>query len=482
MHDPVGWAEAYYARYPALTVLFYPPLLHVVLAMFFAIFGVSHFVAMLAISLFYLAMLIGVFKLGEQLTNIHGGLALALLFGGAPEVAIWGRQVMLEIPMMAFAVWSAYFVLRHLDSNQNRDLFRAGFLALCAVYTKQTVIFILPVFLAVVLAFRWREFLANKRAQGLVLLTIVGLLPLIVMQLKFAAFNLTSVSHRADIGVSKWSLDGWLWYLLTLPKTIGWPATALVILSPLAVFRLPLKTRTRQAFLLIAGWTLFAFLFFNIISLKETRHGIPLYFGFVALGVYAAYHLFPARLATGLTLSLGVITVVSTWILVPNPVLSGYQTAANAVIELAKPDARVMFVGNRDGHFIFNTRANPHRGNIAVVRADKLLLNIKVMPSLGYGAKDFDQAAIGDMLNRYGIEWVVAVEDFWTHIPVMKELDQLLNSHRFEVIKRIPITAVNLAHKDKVLVIYRNLGELHVPPDDYAIQLGAIDHKIEKAR
>lgn len=64
----------------------------------------------------------------------------------------------------------------------------------------------------------------------------------------------------------------------------------------------------------------------------------------------------------------------------------------------------------------------------------------------------------------------------------MKELDQLLNSHRFEVIKRIPITAVNLAHKDKVLVIYRNLGELHVPPDDYAIQLGAIDHKIEKAR
>ena len=41
LHDPTGYAYNYYARYPALTILFYPPLFYVLLAVFYAVFGVS---------------------------------------------------------------------------------------------------------------------------------------------------------------------------------------------------------------------------------------------------------------------------------------------------------------------------------------------------------------------------------------------------------------------------------------------------------
>ena len=40
--DPPAWAMEYYVRYPALTILFYPPLFYLVSAPFYALFGVSH--------------------------------------------------------------------------------------------------------------------------------------------------------------------------------------------------------------------------------------------------------------------------------------------------------------------------------------------------------------------------------------------------------------------------------------------------------
>ena len=39
---PGAWAMQYYVQYPALTILFYPPLFYAISAPFYALFGVSH--------------------------------------------------------------------------------------------------------------------------------------------------------------------------------------------------------------------------------------------------------------------------------------------------------------------------------------------------------------------------------------------------------------------------------------------------------
>ena len=42
LDDPAGYAYRYYAQYPALTILFYPPLFYAISAPFYALLGVSH--------------------------------------------------------------------------------------------------------------------------------------------------------------------------------------------------------------------------------------------------------------------------------------------------------------------------------------------------------------------------------------------------------------------------------------------------------
>ena len=53
------WAMDYYLQYPAIVVLFYPPLFAVVEAVFFTFFGVSHSTAQLTVSIFMLAAAYG---------------------------------------------------------------------------------------------------------------------------------------------------------------------------------------------------------------------------------------------------------------------------------------------------------------------------------------------------------------------------------------------------------------------------------------
>ena len=63
--DPVRFAIDYYMRYPAVTILFYPPLFPIVEAFFFALFGVSHFVAQLTVTAFLLAFALGTRQLAR---------------------------------------------------------------------------------------------------------------------------------------------------------------------------------------------------------------------------------------------------------------------------------------------------------------------------------------------------------------------------------------------------------------------------------
>lgn len=49
------WAMDYYIQYPAVSVLFYPPLFALAEALFYALFGVSHSTAQLTVSAFLVA-------------------------------------------------------------------------------------------------------------------------------------------------------------------------------------------------------------------------------------------------------------------------------------------------------------------------------------------------------------------------------------------------------------------------------------------
>ena len=147
--DPVGYAYHYYAQYPALTILFYPPLLYALTAPFYLLFGVSHEVALLVVFLHYFAFGLGCWRLARCWLAPLPALAFALLMVLMPEIALWGRQVMTEVPAYAFLVWSLVAFVEHRRSGRIGWLYLSAALLVLAMNTKLTVGFVGLVYLAV---------------------------------------------------------------------------------------------------------------------------------------------------------------------------------------------------------------------------------------------------------------------------------------------------------------------------------------------
>ncbi len=133
--DPIGFAYNFYAQYPALTILFYPPLFYALSAPAFLLLGESHAVAQGVVALHLLALGAGMFALARFWFDRWGALACAALTLAMPEIALWGRQVMLEIPALALLVWASVFALQFAVGGRTVMLLAATLLALAALFT-----------------------------------------------------------------------------------------------------------------------------------------------------------------------------------------------------------------------------------------------------------------------------------------------------------------------------------------------------------
>ena len=160
--DPKGWAYDYYLKYPAVTILFYPPLVHVELALVFAVFGVSHVAAGGLMAAHAGLLAAGVYRISRRLTGPGWSVMVATVTVFSPEMLHWGRQILLEMPMVSLLVWSGYFWLRFLEHGRRGQLVAAALLFLLAIYTKQTAIFMALAFIASLLLARGKAALSDR--------------------------------------------------------------------------------------------------------------------------------------------------------------------------------------------------------------------------------------------------------------------------------------------------------------------------------
>jgi hypothetical protein len=475
-HDPMGWASAYYLKYPSLTILFYPPLLHVVLAVFFAIFGVSQASAMACIAVFMFGLGTGVYALARRIASPFAALSGALLLLAAPELLVWGQQVMLEIPMMALLTWGAFFVLRYNDGGKARDLVVAALLLVAAAYTKQTALFTSLGLAGGLIVAQGSRLWRRKEVWLLAVLVAVLFVPLVLMQMRFGAFNVTSVVSREDIGApGRFTVAGATWYAVHLPGMMGWPALLLSAALMVICATRPERRLPAADTLMLAGWLGVTYVILSLIDLKETRHGTPLLVPFAIMAAAAIERIVATPALRGaFSLASAALLGYMVWVH-PTMGMTGYRDAAELMAELTPPNARVVFAGNQDGAFVFNIRSLESRRDISVIRADKLFLNVSVMTERGLQPRDFSREQIVDMLNRYGVSYVVTIPHVWTEAPVMANFDAVLNSPQFQLVKQIHMTG---PLQEKELAVYRNLGPLADPPDPYKIDVPAANLKL----
>lgn len=471
------YAIDYYLQYPALTILFYPPLLYGVLAVFYAALGDSQVVAQLCIATYHGALALGAWLLFRRWLGFWWAGAAAVALAAAPVVALWGRQVMLEIPALALGIWSLHLLLRHVETDRMWRLGLALLLLLAAIYTKISIGFLGLVFIVAL----WRAHglgeLFRPRYLALAATFVILLVPLAVLTLKFGQANIQSVAGVQDRAVEKWSLAGWLWYLQQLPEQMGWAVPVAAALG-LAVSPLPGRRHSAPDWPLLILWFAAGYVFFSLIDLKEARHSIfilpPVAVAAGFLCQEVAQRIWLGWVAPVAALGYAGYTLVTHEV----PRLEGYREAAQRAAGIAPPSDIVLFSGYRDGAFIYNMRTATGRPDLITLRADKLLLEIAVRRELGVKQQDYSEAEIAALIDSHGVHTVVAQTDFWTDLEQMARLQNVLRSAHFEEVARIPVRA-NIEVKDKELVVYRNLGPVAEGEHRLSIKLPMIGRKLE---
>ena len=465
LKDPVEFAKHYYAQYPALSILFYPPLFPLTEAPIYGLLGVSHLGAQLAVALHLVALATGVFFLARRAWSPPLSFAATTLFISTHEVAYWGRQVMLEIPVSAWMVWMTLAYLRYLDQRRPKFLYTLALLALAALYTKQTAIFLVAALAGLLIWETRGTILRDRHARIAALGFILALIPLAAMTLKFGQANLNAGVGETGKELSRFGWASWGYYLGRLPDQVGWPVLTLALLYPWVRHRHPHWPPPLRR-LLIAWWVV-GYLFFSLIALKESRHSVLMLLPVVLLAAATVIRWLPPKVANLALLSLAAVQYAKTVTLDRPPVITGYREAAEFVANMAPARSLILFSGYRDGAFIFNLRARDERGELGVLRSDKLLLKVKIKRELGVEQRDIAQEQLAAALNRYGVSYIVNEPEFWGDLKVMQVLQEVLHTPQFVKIGEIPVRGT-ISHADHKLEIYRNLhyvpGTVERPP------------------
>ena len=475
-HNAVNFAFNYYTKYPALTILFYPPFFYVVLAMFYAVFGVSQHSALLAGFGFYVALALGTYRLARFWLPATAAFGAALILASSPETAYWGRQVMLDVPSLALLVWSGVYFMRHLEEKRAVWLYAAVFLLILAMYTKISAGFLGIVFLLLLTVRHGPALLRDRNSYFVAALAVLALVPLVVLTLRFGQENLHSVAGIADSRTSRASVAGWIWYALRLPSQLGAPAlVAAVIGIVVAVFR----KRRLNALLFPLLWLAIGYLFFSAIDLKVARFTVVFLPPLAILASFGIVTVLTSRplLANLLVVGLGLFTLALTFVTRPVQYVEGYGTVADFIAGAAPKDSNIAFSGYRDGSFIFAMRTHEERRDLSTIRVDKLLLNIAVRRGLGVQDKGYNAAQIGQMLDRLGVRLVVAQPGFWADLGSMHEFGKLLQSRQFQPLRRFTMKT-NYNSQEKELIVYRNLDRIAPGPVELNTEIPMIGRSI----
>ncbi|MDE2229289.1 MAG: glycosyltransferase family 39 protein [Alphaproteobacteria bacterium] len=450
---PVTWAEAYYLQYPALSILFYPPLFYVFEAVAFALLGVTQFAAQATVAVFYGLFGLGVYRLTRLWVSRPAALGAALMLMGAPEFALWGRQVMLDVPATAWLVWGVYAFARFMRFNSGRDLVLSAALFLAALYTKYNVVFIAAVLLLTLVATRCGAAMRDRRLLWATMTAVVAAVPAIALVLTFGSANFQSAADLAG-ELPRWSLAAWLYYPSLLPEIAGWPVLGLAIIG-LGLFvagRLPVL-KGWPAWLLF-GWALIGYVFFTAIAVREPRHLMTAVPPLAILAACALDQIVPRRAGGFAALTVGVSILGWAVAYDPVPVVTGYKPMADYVADRAPADARVLFSGYRDGNFIFDLRMREDRRDIWTIRADKLLLRIAIERRRGLGEERYSKDQIAVLIRNLGIDLVVAQDGFWKDLTEMHRLAGVLTGPDFTPVAHFDIGGT-MGRTDRSFTIYR---------------------------
>ena len=303
LKDPVAFGYDYYRHFPAVNIGYYPPVFSIIQAGMMGVLGVSPVTGQLAVLMLAIGMTLFSFAWFRLRFDPWWAAAGTAILVSTPHVVFWGRDIMLEVPVLAFmmgSVWSFERVLRTDRPAWSATLIWALLTSL-AFWTKQHSLLLLGVFaVSAVAAHRWRH-LATPSVLLATALVALSAAALIALQLRIGGdaveHSIGSVVepatepalkslNRLPVLAERANRDQWTFYLRALPRIVGWPT---LVLAPLGLFWILLRRETYIWPTL--SWLAAFYAMHSYFAVRDVRYGVLWVPPFAALAVVGLRHL-----------------------------------------------------------------------------------------------------------------------------------------------------------------------------------------------
>lgn len=359
--DPQGYAEQYYARYPAICPTYYPPLFYLLEAAAYAVVGPQWWVGKA------LSMVTGLVAGGYMLAWLRRWVSessgwLAGLLVWMPGMAEWMNAAMLNVPASALGLGALYHLRRAMEMEDRREEGRevswAFALAACGIFTHPVAGVVVVIGLAWILTLRRWTILGNRRVWVAVFLVALAIVPVFYVLNRFGD-RLDQVLQTKI----NWSPANKIWFY---PKSLLRICGAVALLAGGFGAMVGLWSRRwRREVVLVAVWLGVFYLAMTFIWAKSGRYALVLCPAVVVLVAILlevtrerARRVVSERqawwLASGISSAIA-LGMLMTLLRIPSQDVSITREVADYMKQIA-PREPVFYRGRHDGVFTFYLR------------------------------------------------------------------------------------------------------------------------------
>ncbi|MBD2105123.1 glycosyltransferase family 39 protein [Leptolyngbya sp. FACHB-261] len=263
----------------------YPPLLYILTAPFYALFGTGIDQATLVNLLFGLILMWAVYSLGQHLFSSTVGLWAAVLVWLTPHLYTARTEFLLDYPTTALVTLALYYLTRWRDTHklaQRWDWTLASGISIgLALLCKQTAL----LFLLVPLLWLGLESLTQRAwgrfGQWLISLCTVGLVLwpwyrtnwLLILTSSNRAV-IESAALEGDPPLN--ALAAWTYYAANLPRALSWPLLLVPLVGLLLyIWRAWPSSQQRRSLTWLGGCWAGAYLLCSVVVNKDSRYILP---------------------------------------------------------------------------------------------------------------------------------------------------------------------------------------------------------------
>jgi 4-amino-4-deoxy-L-arabinose transferase-like glycosyltransferase len=209
-----NYATSYLVYYPKLSI-YYPPLTHLVISLFFAVFGKTYIISRLVLLLFSIGLIILNFKFVKFLFDEKTAFLSSLILMSLPIFIYSAAGAYLNASTNLFFLLSIFLYILAFKSKRNSSYILAGLSSALGFFTKS--VFIIPIYPILFFYLLFEDRSQIKKFILSSIFTLLLILPYVIVMLKLNMLLTIFTSEHGmmaytTISPQFYTLEGWTYY------------------------------------------------------------------------------------------------------------------------------------------------------------------------------------------------------------------------------------------------------------------------------